>query len=122
MGQQGRSCLQQAEKHPSEKRQDAEVPVHVPLSPIEACVPGRLPVRRRRVHLFWKDVLSCANRWSSLRMKRGNCSARIFLKVLAMKSEQAGFCLPYTSISKEALIKEPPGNAQLFRLARPDLF
>ncbi|SCM73161.1 hypothetical protein KL86DES1_21087 [uncultured Desulfovibrio sp.] len=36
MGQQGRSCLQQAEKHPSEKRQDADVPVHVPLSPIEA--------------------------------------------------------------------------------------
>ena len=26
------------------------------------------------------------------------------------------------NIPKEALIKEPPGNAQLFRLARRDLF
>ncbi|VZH32668.1 conserved protein of unknown function [Desulfovibrio sp. 86] len=31
-------------------------------------------------------------------------------------------CLFDLHLSKEALIKEPPGNAQLFRLARRDLF
>ena len=56
-------------------------------------------------------------------MKRADCSAGIFLKILP-KGEQAGFCLPRTSISsiKKTRIKEPFGNTQLFRLARRDLF
>jgi len=44
--------------------------------------------------------------------EKGNCPARNFLKVLAMKCEQAGFCLPYTSISSEYLLTQPPEHEE----------
>ena len=42
IGQQRRHRLHQAKNRPGKKRQDADVPVHVPLSPIEACASSRI--------------------------------------------------------------------------------